>query len=107
MASLLVFSFALLPFAASDAVPETRESSTADTTEILLTIDVTNRYTEGQRNEGANPPSAGKIIFIGIACLLLLAGIIIIAVKSRDYDDGEEETEASVLPENGEDEENN
>lgn len=105
MASLLVFLFTLSYFAASDAASETHESGTTDTTEMRLTVDVTDRYTGGEHIDDANASSAGKIMFIGIVCLLLLAGIIIIAVKSRDDDIGEEVKEACASPENGGDKE--
>ncbi len=72
-------------------VSNAAESPQTESSEIVLSIDVTERYTDGY-NQGAEDDgtlSAGKIVFIGIVCLLLITGIIIIAVKSRYDEDGE------------------
>ncbi|HOD02922.1 MAG: hypothetical protein BWY46_00975 [Firmicutes bacterium ADurb.Bin300] len=77
--------------AASGIVSNAAESPKTESSEIVLSIDVTERYTDGY-NQGAEDDgtlSAGKIVFIGIVCLLLITGIIIIAVKSRYDEDGE------------------
>ncbi len=101
LAVLIIISFAPTVSAASDTAPKTQESDTADATEMRFTIDVEDRYTGGLHSDNAGSSSAGKTVFIGVGCVIILTGIIIIAVKSRGDSDGVEENEASASPENG------
>lgn len=84
---LLIFFTAsillMLTISSSYAVTSTETKEVTETSEIRLTIDVSDRYTDGFPKENDSKSEQGKAVFIGITCLLLLVGIVIIAVKSR------------------------
>ena len=72
---------------------ETKEVT--ETSEVKLTIDVTDRYTDSSPKDDNSKSEQGKAVFIGIMCLLLLIGIVIIAVKSRDSEPPASQTDSN------------
>lgn len=84
---LIFFSVSILvalTVSPSYAAESTETKEVTETSEVKLTIDVTDRYTDSFPKDDNSKSEQGKAVFIGIMCLLLLIGIVIIAVKSRD-----------------------
>lgn len=79
----------------SYSAESTETKEVTETSEIKLTIDVSDRYTDGFSKEDNSKSDNGKAVFIGIMCLLLLIGIVIIAVKSRDSEPPASQTDSN------------
>ena len=79
---------------------QTTTASSSDTT-VELTIDVNQLYTGGVNYDGnkLSQNISAKALYIGVICLLLIVGIIIIAVKARSGDDEDEKENDEKAPE--------
>lgn len=79
-----VIILSVLMISPSYATTVTETNEVTESSEIRLTIDVSARYTDGFSEKDTSKSDQGKAVFIGITCLLLILGIVIIAVKSRN-----------------------
>ena len=87
--SCFLVIFPITVFADTTKPAETSSEGTS----IELTVDVNQRFTDGLNYDGdkLSQNVSAKALYIGVICMLLLAGIIIIAVRARCYDEGDED----------------
>ncbi len=86
--------FSSVIFVSADTTKQAATTSSADTS-IELTVDINQRYTGGLDYDGnkLSQNISAKALYIGVICVFLLAGVVIIAVKARRSDDDDSDSE--------------